>query len=165
MAELFFNDNIFGIVFGFNCVKPDYAFFGQKDAQQAAVIKRMVSDLKLRINLVICPIIREPDGLAMSSRNIYLSAGERKDALLLNQSLHIAKRIINEGERKPAIIISEMFSIIKSVSSSNLDYIKIVEADSFEIVDELKQGIEYYILVACRIGSTRLIDNELIKIR
>jgi pantoate--beta-alanine ligase len=149
----------------FNCVKPDYAFFGQKDAQQAAVIKRMVADLKLRINLVICPIIREPDGLAMSSRNIYLIANERKDALHLNQSLNVAKKMIAEGERKSVTIIKEMLSIINSVSSANLEYIKIVEADSFEIVDELRQGIEYYILVACRIGSTRLIDNELIKIR
>ena len=149
----------------FNCVRPDYAFFGQKDAQQAAVIKRMVKDLKLRINLIICPIIREPDGLAMSSRNIYLSANQRKDALVLNQSLNIAKKMINEGERKSALIIAEMLSLINSVRSSNLDYIKTVEADSFEVVDELEQGSEYYILIACRIGSTRLIDNELIKVR
>jgi pantoate--beta-alanine ligase len=149
----------------FNCVKPDYAFFGQKDAQQAAVIKRMVKDLKLRINLIICPIIREPDGLAMSSRNIYLSANQRKDALVLNQSLNIAKKMINEGERKSALSIAEIHSLINSVRSSNLDYIKIVEVDSFEVVDELEQGSEYYILIACRIGSTRLIDNELIKVR
>jgi pantoate--beta-alanine ligase len=149
----------------FNCVKPDYAFFGQKDAQQAAVIKRMVDDLKIRINLVICPIVREADGLAMSSRNIYLSANEGKDALVLNQSLNVAKEMINKGERKSATIILEMLSLISSASSSNLDYIKIVEADSFEIIDELEQGSEYYILIACKIGSTRLIDNELIKIR
>jgi pantoate--beta-alanine ligase len=149
----------------FNCVKPDYAFFGQKDAQQAAVIKRMVKDLKLRINLIICPIIREPDGLAMSSRNINLSANQRKDALVLNQSLNIAKKMINEGERKSALIIAEIHSLINSVRSSNLDYIKIVESNSFEVVDELEQGSEYYILIACRIGSTRLIDNELIKVR
>ncbi|UCH66935.1 MAG: pantoate--beta-alanine ligase [Ignavibacterium sp.] len=149
----------------FNCVKPDYAFFGQKDAQQAAVIKRMVVDLKLRINLIMCPIVREPDGLAMSSRNIYLSANERKDSLVLNQSLKVAGEMINKGERKSALIISEMFSLINSVVSSNVDYIRIVEADTFEVVDELKQGSEYYILIACRIGSTRLIDNELIKVR
>jgi pantoate--beta-alanine ligase len=149
----------------FNCVKPDYAFFGQKDAQQAAVIKRMVDDLKIRINLVICPIVREADGLAMSSRNIYLSANEGKDALVLNQSLNVAKEMINKGERKSATIILEMLSLISSASSSNLDYIKIVEANSFEVVDELEQGSEYYILIACRVGSTRLIDNELIKIR
>jgi pantoate--beta-alanine ligase len=149
----------------FNCVKPDYGFFGQKDAQQSAVINRMVKDLKLRINLIVCPIIREPDGLAMSSRNIYLSANQRKDALVLNQSLNIAKKMINEGERKSALIIAEMLSLINSVRSSNLDYIKIVEVDSFEVVDELEQGSEYYILIACRIGSTRLIDNELLKVR
>ena len=149
----------------FNCVKPDYAFFGQKDAQQAAVIKRMVEDLKLRINLIICPIVREPDGLAMSSRNIYLSATERKDALTLNQSLNIAVNMINEGERKVAIIIAEMVSLINSATSSNLDYIKIVNADTFDIADELEQGIEYYILIACKFGSTRLIDNKLIKVK
>jgi pantoate--beta-alanine ligase len=115
--------------------------------------------------LVICPIVREADGLAMSSRNIYLSANEGKDALVLNQSLNVAKEMINKGERKSATIILEMLSLISSASSSNLDYIKIVEANSFEVVDELEQGSEYYILIACRVGSTRLIDNELIKIR
>ena len=149
----------------FNCVMPDYAFFGQKDAQQAAVIKRMVKDLKLRINLVICPIVRESDGLAMSSRNIYLSVDERKDSLIINQSLHAAKKMINEGEREVVSIIAEMLSIINSVSSSDLDYINIVEAGSFDIVEELKQGNEYYLLIACKIGSTRLIDNDLINIR
>lgn len=149
----------------FNCVKPDYAFFGQKDAQQAAVIKRMVEDLKLRINLIVCPIVREPDGLAMSSRNIYLSEKERKDALTLNQSLKIAVKLINAGERKSAIIISEMLPLINSATSSNLDYIKIVNGNTFDIVDELKQRSEYYILIACKFGSIRLIDNELIKIR
>ena len=149
----------------FNCVKPDYTFFGQKDAQQTAVIKRMVADLKLRINLIICPIVREPDGLAMSSRNIYLSTNERKDALVLNQSIQLAKKLIQDGKRKSATIITEMLSIINSVSSTTLDYIRIVEAHSFEIVDELEQGNEYCILVACNIGLTRLIDNELIKIK
>ena len=149
----------------FNCVKPDYAFFGKKDAQQTAVIKRMVEDLKLRINLIICPIVREPDGLAMSSRNIYLSTDERKDALVLYQSLQLAKKLVKEGERKSDIIIAEMFSIINSVSSSNIDYIKIVEAKFFKVVDELEKGKEYYVLIACKIGSTRLIDNEFIRIK
>ena len=148
----------------FNCTNPDYAFFGQKDIQQVIVIKRMVKDLKLRIRLVICPIVREPDGLALSSRNIYLSENERKDAPILHQSIISAKKMINAGEKRTAIIIAEMNSIINSVSTSNLDYINIVEADSFEIVDELKPGNEYYILIACKIGSTRLIDNESIKI-
>lgn len=84
----------------FNCVQPDYAFFGQKDAQQLAVIKQMAEDLKLDIQIIGCPIIRESDGLAMSSRNIYLSTDERKDALVLNKSLILAKQMIAEGEKK-----------------------------------------------------------------
>jgi len=148
----------------FNCTNPDYAFFGQKDIQQVMIIKRMVKDLKLKVRLVICPIVREPDGLALSSRNIYLTTIERKDATILYNSLLFVKKMINAGEKKTAIILAEALSIINSVSTSNLDYINIVEAETFEIVDELKSGNEYYILIACRIGLTRLIDNELIKI-
>jgi pantoate--beta-alanine ligase len=148
----------------FNCVNPDYAFFGQKDAQQAAVIKQMVSDLKLPVNIIICPIVRESDGLAMSSRNIYLSGNERSDALILSKSLNAAKKKIMNGERNVSLILSDMISKINNVSSSNLDYIKIAEANTFEIVEYLKKGNEYYILIACRIGKTRLIDNELIRI-
>jgi pantoate--beta-alanine ligase len=148
----------------FNCVMPDHAFFGQKDAQQAAVIKQMVNDLKMPVNIVVCPIVRETDGLAMSSRNIYLSEDERKDALALHKALQKAKKIIDEGERRVSLIISEMMTIIEKVKSSNLDYIKIVETKSFETAEELISSNEYYILVACKIGNTRLIDNELIKL-
>ena len=147
-----------------NCVMPDYAFFGQKDAQQAAVIKQMVSDLKIPVNIVVCPIKREADGLAMSSRNVYLSEDERKDALVLYKALQKAKQVINEGERRVPLITTEMASIIEKVKSSNPDYIKIVEAKSFEAVENLLSGNEYYILIACKIGNTRLIDNELIKL-
>jgi pantoate--beta-alanine ligase len=148
----------------FNCVMPDHTFFGQKDAQQAAVIKQMVNDLKIPVKIVVCPIIREPDGLAMSSRNVYLLKDERKDALAIYKALQNAKKKIDEGERRVSLIISEMMTIIEKVKSSNLDYIKIVETDSFETVEELKSRNEYYILVACKIGNTRLIDNELIKV-
>jgi pantoate--beta-alanine ligase len=147
----------------FNCVMPDHSFFGQKDAQQAAVIKQMVNDLKIPVNIIVCPIVRETDGLAMSSRNVYLSVDERKDALALYNAIQKAKKMIDEGERRGSLIISEMMTIIEKVKSSNLDYIKIVEKESFETVDELKSRNEYYILVACKIGNTRLIDNELIK--
>ncbi len=146
-----------------NCVQPDYAFFGQKDAQQLAVIKQMVKDLKLDIKIIGCPIVREEDGLAMSSRNVYLSSTERKDALVLYRSLELAKKIISSGEKSATIILSEMSELISKIPSANLDYIKIVEADTFEIVDELKSGGEYYILIACKIGKTRLIDNTKIK--
>ena len=148
----------------FNCVMPDHAFFGQKDAQQAAVIKQMINDLKIPVNIIICPIVRESDGLAMSSRNVYLSEDERRDALVLYNALQKAKKMIVKGERRVSLIISEMMALIEKVKSSNLDYIKIVETRLFETVEELKSSNEYYILIACKIGNTRLIDNELIKI-
>jgi pantoate--beta-alanine ligase len=148
----------------FNCVMPDHAFFGQKDAQQAAVIKQMVNDLKTPVNIIVCPIIRETDGLAMSSRNVYLSEDERKDALALYKALQKAEKMIGEGERRVSLIILEMITIITNVKSSKLDYIKIVESKSFEAAEELKSSNEYYILIACKIGNTRLIDNELIKV-
>ena len=146
----------------FNCVMPDHAFFGQKDAQQAAVIKQMVNDLKIPVNINVCPIVRESDGLAMSSRNIYLSEDERQDALVLYNALQIAKKMITERKGRVTLIISEMMAIIEKVKSSKLDYIKIVESKSFEAVEELKSRNEYYILVACNFGNVRLIDNELV---
>lgn len=146
----------------FNCVMPHHAFFGQKDAQQAAVIKQMVNDLKMPVNIIVCPIVRETDGLAMSSRNVFLSEDERKDALALYKALQKAKKMIHEGERRVTLIISEMITTITNVKSSKLDYIKIVKSKSFEVREELKSSNEYYILIACKIGDTRLIDNELI---
>jgi pantoate--beta-alanine ligase len=147
----------------FNCVQPDYTYFGQKDAQQLAVIKQMVRDLKMDIKIVGCPIVREKSGLALSSRNVYLSSTERQDALVLYRSIELAKKIISSGEKSAAVILAEMNGLISKIPCANPDYIKIVEADSFEIVDELKTGEEYYILIACRIGKTRLIDNTKIK--
>ena len=148
----------------FNCVQPDYAFFGQKDAQQLAVIKQMVKDLKLDIKIIGCPIIREEDGLAMSSRNIYLSSTERKEALVLHSSLELAKKIIASGEKRVSIILADMTGLFSKIPSANLDYIKIVEADTFEFVDVLEKENEYFVLVACKIGRTRLIDNTRILI-
>jgi pantoate--beta-alanine ligase len=148
----------------FNIVNPDYAFFGQKDAQQAAVIKRMVKDLKMGLEIVVCPIIREPDGLAKSSRNIYLSRQERKDALVLSKSLKSAQRLIKEGRRKTAVIIKKMEEEITSVNTSKIDYIRIVDDENFEDAGSLSVGKKYYILIACKIGKTRLIDNILIKV-
>jgi pantoate--beta-alanine ligase len=146
----------------FNCVQPDFAFFGQKDAQQLTVIKQMVRDLKLDVKIKSCPIIRENDGLAMSSRNVYLSASERKEALVLYKSLLSAKKIILSGEKKANLILSEMNKMFSKVASAKIDYIKIVEASNFEIADELIEGKHYFILVASKIGKTRLIDNILV---
>jgi pantoate--beta-alanine ligase len=148
----------------FNLVKPDFAFFGQKDAQQAVIIKQMVSDLKFNIKIIICPIVRESDGLAMSSRNIYLSKKERSDALVLNKSLSEAVKNIRGGEKSSSKIEYEMLKIMNSVDSSKLDYIRIVESETFVEAKKLLKGSVYYILIACKIGNTRLIDNVLVKV-
>ena len=148
----------------FNSVSPHYAFFGQKDAQQAAIIQQMVNDLKFDLKIVICPIIREKDGLAMSSRNVYLSKQEREDALVLSKSLKLAEELIKQGKRSVMEIISKMKGLVEHAPSSYLDYIQIVEANKFNLVDNLMEGKEYYILIACKIGKTRLIDNLKIKI-
>ncbi|HMU43255.1 MAG TPA: pantoate--beta-alanine ligase [Ignavibacteriaceae bacterium] len=148
----------------FNIVQPDYAFFGQKDAQQVAVLKKMVSDLKFDIQIIVCPIVREPDGLAMSSRNVYLSAAERKDALVLSEALKLAKNKVEIGARNSQRLIEEMKNLISSVATAQINYIKIVEAKTFIETENLNEGIEYLILIACKIGHTRLIDNLLLKL-
>jgi len=148
----------------FNIVRPDYAFFGRKDAQQAAVVKRMVSDLKMCVKIVVCPIIREEDGLAKSSRNIYLSSGERNDALVLSRSLNNAKILIGKGRIDIPVLINKIKVEISSAKTSALDYIRIVDEEKFEEAEVLLKGKKYYILVACRFGKTRLIDNILIQI-
>ena len=148
----------------FNCIKPDFAFFGQKDAQQAAIIKQMVSDLKYDIEIVVCPIVREKDGLAMSSRNVYLSSEERTKALTLHKSLLNASKLIEEKETDPQKIISNMKMIIREEKSIKLDYVGIVNVYSFREADLIEGGNEYYVLVAAKVGNTRLIDNELIRV-
>ncbi len=147
----------------FNSVKPDFAFFGQKDAQQAEVIRRMVTDLKFDLKVEVCPIVREKDGLALSSRNVYLSDKERQDALVLNRSLKLAAKMIKEGKTDIEKILNEMRKLIGSVDSSELHYISIVDKKSFSIASFIKKGNWYYILIACKIGKTRLIDNLLVK--
>jgi len=148
----------------FNIVRPDYAFFGRKDAQQAAIVKRMVSDLKMGVKIVVCPIIREKDGLAKSSRNIYLSPVERNDALVLSRTLNTAKMLIGKGRRDIPALINKMKEEISSAKTSELDYVRIVDEEKFEEAEVLLKGKKYYILVACRFGTTRLIDNILIHI-
>jgi len=148
----------------FNAVKPNKAYFGQKDAQQCAVLNRMVNDLAIDLKMVVCPIKREDDGLAMSSRNVYLSREERKDALVLSQSLKLAAGLIKNGETSTSVIKQKANLLYSEVKSATLDYFEIVDYNSFESVEELRSGGEYFILVACRIGKTRLIDNFLIKV-
>ena len=146
----------------FNIVKPRRAYFGQKDAQQCAVLKRMVTDLCFDLEMHICPIVREPDGLAMSSRNVYLSLQERMAALVLSRSLNTAAGIIKSGERDCAKIKSEAMSILTQVPSASPDYFEIVDFDTFETVTTLNSEKSYFLLTACKIGKTRLIDNQLI---
>ena len=148
----------------FNCISPDYVFFGQKDAQQVFVIKQMVKDLKYNLEIIVCPIIREHEGLAMSSRNIYLTSKERVEALVLSSSLKLAAKMVKKGERMPDMICSEIINQINFVKSSKLDYVEIVEEKNFLVPHIMEKGKKYYVLIACRIGSTRLIDNAILKI-
>lgn len=146
-----------------NSVKPHIAVFGQKDAQQAYIIRRMVTDLKMDVEIITAPIVRELDGLAKSSRNIYLSETERLDALVLSRSLENAIEVIRNGEFDVTKIINGMVNVINSVQSSQLDYIKIVDFENFKIAEFLEKSKKYYILIACKIGKTRLIDNAIVE--
>ena len=142
----------------FNIVGPDAAYFGQKDAQQAAVIKRMVTDLNLALKIVVCPTVRAADGLALSSRNRYLSPGERKDTTCIYRSLVIAREMIKAGVTNPKTITARMRKIINaSKSLTSIDYVSVVDAE--KLVDLRRIEGSVLIAVAARFGSTRLIDN------
>ncbi|MDE5917525.1 MAG: pantoate--beta-alanine ligase [Oscillospiraceae bacterium] len=141
----------------FNIVTPDKAYFGEKDAQQLAVIKRMVRDLNINIKIIGCPIIREKDGLAKSSRNTYLSVEERKAALVINKALTCGKNRIQNGEKNPDKIVSAITSIINEEPLAKIDYVKIVDADTISTVSEINGNI--LVAAAVYIGKTRLIDN------
>lgn len=141
----------------FNMVSPHKAFFGQKDAQQVAIIKKMVRELNIDIEIVSCPIVREPDGLAMSSRNTYLSPEERVDARVLSQALNEVKQQLDSGVRDVKILLEGMKLKISDCQSAKIDYISIVNANTLEDID-LIQG-EVLVALAVKIGKTRLIDN------
>lgn len=141
----------------FNIVQPEAAYFGQKDAQQASVIKQMVRDLNFDIKIVVCPIVREEDGLALSSRNTYLSEEERKDALILSHSLFEAEKMIKEGERDAKKIKEYVAHRINSVKNAKIDYVELVSADDLRNIDKIEG--EVLLALAVRIGNTRLIDN------
>lgn len=144
----------------FNIVGPDLAFFGQKDAQQVAVIRRMVTDLNLPLQIVTCPTLREPDGLAMSSRNQYLSAEERKQAVLLSAALRECKRLCTAGQRDASALIEAMRSVLNQGSLLQPEYIQIVDGDSLEDVSRIDRPALAAMAVHC--GQTRLIDNCLL---
>lgn len=145
----------------FHITKPHIALFGQKDAQQAFVIKTMVRDLNFDIEIVLAPIIREPDGLALSSRNVYLNEHERKDALVLWHSLNHAAERIQKGERSVHVLKQEMTERIQSGSPTKIDYIAFVNPDDFTEVHHLVHPV-VLVLLAVKFGATRLIDNLLI---
>lgn len=144
----------------FHIVEPDKAYFGQKDAQQLAVIRRMVRDLNFGLEIVGCPIVREEDGLAKSSRNTYLSKEERQAALVLHRSLEKGQELIKNGERKTAPIVAAIRESIETEPLARIDYVEAVDALSMENVEEIAG--EVLIAIAVYIGKTRLIDNFII---
>jgi pantoate--beta-alanine ligase len=147
----------------FNIVGPDVAFFGQKDAQQAVVIQRMVADLDMPLEVVVCPIVREPDGLAVSSRNQYLSPQQRKDATIIYASLERCRAMIEAGVRDVGEIDTHMRATLEQVPALQVEYIAIVDAETLDELDRLAGSV--LIAVAARLGSTRLIDNIRLDIR
>jgi pantoate--beta-alanine ligase len=144
----------------FHIVDPDKAFFGQKDAAQVAVIRRMVRDLNLPVEIVVCPIVREPDGLAMSSRNAYLDPGQRKQALMLHLSLMRVRKMAEAGERDVAKL-SAAGRATFAEETVRLDYFEIVNPDTLDPVSDISDGA--LVAVAAYVGTTRLIDNVLLK--
>ncbi|MGM9994659.1 MAG: pantoate--beta-alanine ligase [Candidatus Avigastranaerophilus sp.] len=142
----------------FNIVQPDFAFFGQKDAQQLFILKRMVHDLNLDLTIVPCPIVREKDGLALSSRNTYLSDEERKTALTISKSLNQIKILYNQGIKDTKKLFDAAISILDK--SLELEYLEFRNADTFEEVQEINGTTLAAIAAKC--GKTRLIDNEII---
>lgn len=145
----------------FNIIQPDISYFGAKDYQQAQVIKKMVRDLNFPLKIKICPTVREPDGLAMSSRNSYLTPKEREEATCLYQSLLLARRLIKKGEKDAEKIKKTMKKLIlKKASSPKIDYIEIVDPDSLRKVSLINKRV--LVAVAVYIGKARLIDNMII---
>lgn len=141
----------------FHIVEPDRAFFGQKDAAQVAIIRRMVRDLNFPVEIVSCPIIREPDGLAMSSRNVYLSAEERRRAPVLHRSLQEVEKAFRAGERSASKLSQAGRAVIGQEPEVRLDYFEIVDPDTLDAVERVTG--ETLVAVAAFVGATRLIDN------
>ncbi|MDD4357323.1 MAG: pantoate--beta-alanine ligase [Smithellaceae bacterium] len=144
----------------FNIVKPHSAIFGKKDFQQLAAIKRMVKDLNMDLEIIGLPTFREPDGLAMSSRNVYLSKEERSSALTLVGALRIAQKLYAEGERNAAVMIEKAEDLIKSAPFTEIDYVKVCDTSTLEDVNEIKG--EAVMALAVKVEKTRLIDNSVL---
>lgn len=145
----------------FHIVTPDRAYFGQKDAQQLAVIRHMVDDLSMDIEIVGCPIVREEDGLAKSSRNTYLSAEERKAALILSKSIALGKKMAEDGEKDTTTIVNAMTKLIETEPLAKIDYVKAVDGLTMQQIKEVKKPM--LVAIAVYIGKTRLIDNFILE--
>ena len=145
----------------FNIVTPDRAYFGQKDAQQLAVIKRMVTDLNVGTEIVGCPIIREEDGLAKSSRNTYLNEEERKAALILHKSLVVGKALLESGETDAAAVKAAITAELETEPLAKIDYVDVVDFDTVTPIEKIDGSV--LVAIAVYIGKTRLIDNFLIE--
>jgi len=145
----------------FNIVEPDTAFFGQKDYQQAKIIGKMVHDLNMPVKIKILPIIRETDGLAMSSRNLYLNPAERKDALILYQSIKLAKELVKNGKTNTELIKSRIRGLVNSKNTAKIDYIQITDTETLESLNKIED--KAFLGLAVYIGKTRLIDNAILR--
>lgn len=146
----------------FNIVQPALAVFGQKDLQQALAVRRMVKDLNFPLEIRIAPTVRDPDGVALSSRNSYLSPSEREQATALNQALQRARELVESGERRAARLVEEMRSVIREVPSAEIDYIAVVDADRLREIETLNGQV--VLALAVRIGKARLIDNTVLQV-
>jgi pantoate--beta-alanine ligase len=146
----------------FNIVQPDIAYFGQKDAQQARIVRQMVEDLNVPIRLRVCPIVREPDGLALSSRNQYLNPAQRESAQALYQTLEEVRKRVEKGERDARVLREILASRIAATPGALLDYAAVVDADTLKPLARLKG--EVLVALAVKFGTTRLIDNILLNI-
>lgn len=151
----------------FNIVRPTRAYFGQKDAQQFRVLRRMVRDLNFPVELVEMPIVREEDGLAMSSRNVYLSPEERKEALLIHRALLAGRKLIEAGEHDPERVKSEMLAILGKGQRIKPDYVEIVDEETLRPVENLKDSTNGKVIlaIAAFAGKARLIDNEIVNLK
>ena len=145
----------------FKIVTPDRAYFGQKDAQQLAIIRRMVRDLNMDIEIVVCPIVREEDGLSKSSRNTYLNEEERKAALILSKAVFLGKKMVEDGETSAAAVKEAMIKKIESEPMAKIDYVEAVDGLSMQPVEEIKAPV--LVAMAVYIGKTRLIDNFIVE--
>ncbi len=144
----------------FNIVAPDFVYFGQKDYQQSLLIRRMVTDLNLPLVVRVCPIVRDADGLALSSRNAYLSPGERQRALVLSRALHVAESAIQNGQRRTSLVRDEALAVMAQEPEVRLDYL--VVADPEKLVEPETIDGPVLVAVAARVGGTRLIDNVIV---